>query len=234
MTLLMVFFIFLVITALLFYGFFLLLRAEGRREQRRLKAIRAICAVRGFQFDQGPDPAVVQEYANLTLFQEGRERHATHLIRGNYKNVPFHAFEYQYETKTKDREGEEQTHHHWFFCAVINLPKPLPHIWLRPEHIFDKMLATVGFDDIDFESYQFSKTFHVSSKNRRVAYDFFHPQMQEHCLSRNDLNLEVEGRRLMIYIAGDLKPEELIDQLDLLLGVADLIPKHLLNDKVSY
>lgn len=219
------------------YGPFLLILAViiplglflAHQEKQRREAIKTLCQSLGLRVILGHDLHLPQKYGAISLFQKGRRRRAENVIRGSYKNVPIQAFEYQYETQSTDSDGKTKTHHHRFFCTALQLPKHFPQIRLRPEHMFDKVLAAVGFDDIDFESYQFSKAFHVSSNDKRFAYDFFHPQMQEHCLSRPDFNLELTGNDLVIYWRGRLQPEQLTHHLDLLVGMSNLFPKHLLK-----
>ena len=47
------------------------------------------------------------------------------------------------------------------------------------EGLFDKLAGFVGFADINFESEEFSKRFHVKSDDKQFAYALIHPQMME-------------------------------------------------------
>jgi hypothetical protein len=52
-----------------------------------------------------------------------------------------------------------------------------PSLLIRREDIGDKLIGGLGFDDIDFESEEFSRDFWVKSDNRRHAYGVIHPRM---------------------------------------------------------
>jgi hypothetical protein len=49
-----------------------------------------------------------------------------------------------------------------------------------------------GFDDIDFESSEFSSRFIVKSADKRFAYDVIHPRMMEFLLEGDPPTVELE------------------------------------------
>jgi hypothetical protein len=55
----------------------------------------------------------------------------------------------------------------------------VPDVLVRSENLFDKVSSMLGFDDIDFESSEFSRKFCVKSPDKRFAYDLFTPRMME-------------------------------------------------------
>jgi hypothetical protein len=55
-------------------------------------------------------------------------------------------------------------------------------LFIRRENLFDKVAGFLGFDDIDFESAEFSDRFIVKSRDKRFAYDVLHPRMMEFLL----------------------------------------------------
>jgi hypothetical protein len=65
--------------------------------------------------------------------------------------------------------------------------------------LFDKIAGAVGFDDIDFESAEFSKRFHVKSPDKKFAYDVIHPRTMEFLLSSGGPSLEIDNDRCCIY-----------------------------------
>ena len=81
----------------------------------------------------------------------------------------------------------------------------VPDLLIRPEGFFDKVAGAFGFDDIDFESEEFSRAFFVKSSDKRFAYDVLHPRMLELLMAernaagatnvwRNSAELHVETR----------------------------------------
>lgn len=57
-----------------------------------------------------------------------------------------------------------------------------PYLFLRKENTGDKIIGGIGFDDIDFESEEFSRKFWVKSDEKKYAYDVIHPGMMEFLL----------------------------------------------------
>ena len=55
-----------------------------------------------------------------------------------------------------------------------------------------------NFDDIDFESDEFSRKFYVQSSDRKFAYDVLHPRMMEFLLQTTPPMIDVEGGALCL------------------------------------
>ena len=97
------------------------------------------------------------------------------------------------------------------------------------EGLFSKLAQAVGYDDIDFESAEFSRKFCVRSKDKRFAYDVCHPRLMEYLLANHDLTLEIDGQRARAGVqaavgAGDIEPN-----LGRLRTVRDLFPAYLFH-----
>ena len=72
--------------------------------------------------------------------------------------------------------------------------------WLGPDNEPDQgwCAGAFGFDDIDFESAEFSKRFYVKSPDKRFAYDVVHPRMMEFLLDRKAPCVDIENARCCI------------------------------------
>ncbi|MGA1224469.1 MAG: hypothetical protein ACO31E_07875, partial [Phycisphaerales bacterium] len=68
---------------------------------------------------------------------------------------------------------------------------------VRAEGFLDKLGAMIGFDDIDFESSEFSKRFHVKCSDRRFAFDLFEPRMMEYFLASTPPTIHARGGTLL-------------------------------------
>ena len=80
------------------------------------------------------------------------------------------------------------------------MPLNLPDLFIRPEGFFDKIAGALGFDDINFESKEFSSRFLVKSGNKKFAYDVIHPQTMEFMMAiDNPPIIEINGRHLACY-----------------------------------
>ena len=105
--------------------------------------------------------------------------------------------DYHYQT-TSSNGKQTTTHHHYFSYCLIELPyASLPDLRIRREGIFDSLAGAFGFDDIDFESAEFSKRFHVKSSDKRFAYDVVHPAMMEFLLAEESPDVGNRGRLVL-------------------------------------
>jgi hypothetical protein len=68
----------------------------------------------------------------------------------------------------------------------------VPDLLIRREGIFDKIAGVLGFDDIDFESSEFSRKFCVKSGDKRFAYDVIDPRMMEFLLASDPPTIDIE------------------------------------------
>ena len=169
--------------------------------RRRRQALEAVAVRLGLRFDPRSDPSVHRRFAH-SVFDRGRSRKAYNNILG-VLNVAGHAVrvhmaDYRYVTG----HGKQRRTHRLGFAA-FELPfVGTPDLLIRREHLGDKLLAGLGFDDIDFESEEFSRRFLVKSQDQRYAYDVIHPGMMEFLLSEptpqvevvRDVCLVLEGR----------------------------------------
>jgi hypothetical protein len=79
---------------------------------------------------------------------------------------------------------------------IVHLPYDgLPTLFIRREGIFDALSRAFGFDDIDFESVEFSKRFYVKSSDKRFAYDVIHPPVMEYLLASQPPTIDIEHDR---------------------------------------
>jgi hypothetical protein len=148
---------------------------------------------------------------------------------GNFRTYPIHAFDYHYETHSTDSKGNRQTHHHHFSCLILTLDKAFPELTIAAEGFFSKIAQSLGYDDIDFESHEFSRKFCVRSKDKKFAYDFCHARLMEYLLLNQDLAIELEGMALAIVFSGCLEPAQIEQNLERLVQLRLFMPKYLFS-----
>jgi hypothetical protein len=199
------------------------LQAKKRRE-----AFSTLAMDLGLSFSPEKDHGVPARYTFLDKLRQGSNRYAFNVLQGRYRDHAVCIFDFHYETHSTDSKGRRQTHHHYFSFFILSLPRAFPELTIGPEGIFSKLAQAVGFDDIDFESAEFSRRFCVRSKDKKFAYDFCHARMIEFLLSHGGkMAIEVENQALALGCNSRLKPEQVRPHLDHLISIRELMPDYL-------
>ena len=205
--------------ALAIYG---AIAARKRREEMFALATRL-----GLQFNPANDRELAARFGFLNRLAQGENRYAFNVLSGSYRENQIFVFDYHYETHSTDSKGNRQTHHHYFSCFILLLPASFPELIITREGLFSKIAQAFGYDDIDFESAEFSRTFCVRSKDKRFAYDVCHVQMMEYLLANRDLSLEIEGPALALAFNARLAAPEIEANLQRLLEIRSRLPEYL-------
>jgi hypothetical protein len=117
-----------------------------------------------------------------------------------------------------------------FSYLIVHLPYVrVPSLFIRKEGIFDAMAGALGFDDIDFESVEFSKRFHVKSADKRFAYDVVHPGMMGYLLATAPPSIDIEAGCCCMYDGDDTcwSPTEFEARVQWAHRFFELWPNHL-------
>jgi len=196
-------------------------------EKKRREAFAALAARLGLHFNPGRDKAIPLRYGFLDALRRGDNRYAFNILSGTYGGLPVLVFDYHYETHSTDSKGRRQTHHHYFSFFVAEQAREFPELRIYPEGIFSKLGQMLGFDDIDFESLEFSRAFCVRSRDRKFAYDICHTRMMEYLLAHRDLSIEIERQAVALSFNRRLKVEEVPRRLQQLVDIVGLFPQYL-------
>ena len=148
------------------------------------------------------------------------------MLSGSYQQNDILAFDYHYETYSYDKSGRH-TNDHWFSFCTLTLPAVLPGLTIRRENIFTKVAEAFGYQDIKFESAEFSKTFNVRSIDKKFAYDVCNAQMMEYLLANRDLSIEVENNVLAIVANPRISVDKFELNLQRLIEVRLRLPEYL-------
>ncbi len=197
--------------------------------RKRMEAMRTLAARLGLTFSEARNHHLAGEYKFLNKLRSGSNRYAFNALNGSYQGHNIKAFDYHYETHSSSSKGGRQTHHHYFSFFILRLPVYCPELTIGPEGFFSKIAQAVGYDDIDFESHEFSRQFCVRSKDKKFAYDVCHARMIEYLLANDDLVVEIENQALALYFSRRLKPELIEPSLNRLIQVRNLIPEYLME-----
>ncbi len=197
-------------------------------EKKRREAIGAWAAANGLSFSPAKEFGFDARFPAFGALRQGEQRYAYNILSGQWKNRPFTGFDYHYETYSRDSKGHRQTHHHYFSAVVIGSAVPLKPLRIRPEGLFDKLAAAFGFDDIDFESAEFSRKFHVKSPDRKYAYDVLHPRAIEFLLQSPVFSLEFDAKQVIAWRSKKFQPPEFEQAAGVVHGLLDRMPQYLI------
>ncbi|MFN0133469.1 MAG: hypothetical protein ACKVW3_13200 [Phycisphaerales bacterium] len=173
-----------------------------RAEKRRRELLAALAGELGFTFDPARDRAHDERYAQFSVFRRGHSQAALNTMTGvlTIDDRRFSVRMGDFEYKITSSNGKTTTTRTIRLSYVIlHLPfAGIPDFWIRPETFMDKLAGMIGIDDIDFESAEFSRKFHVKSADKRFAYDVIHPRMIEFLLANPTPSVDVERGCLCI------------------------------------
>lgn len=207
-----------ILALLLLYHFF---QERERREEMRQWAER-----KGLVFSPRRDKEIPERFSEFSLFRQGYGRKAYHVASGTWNGRRVLAFDYEYTTGAG---RSRQTHHR--SAAIVDSEVSLQPLQIRPETFFDKIGAFFGVEDINFESAQFSREFHVRSPDRRWAYDVLHPRTIEFLLIQPRFWIEMQGHHLIAWQERRIEPLTFDAALEVLAGILDRLPKYVVEER---
>ncbi len=197
---------------------------------RRRKALAAWAAIKGLSYSSTNDYSVQGRFPDFECLRKGENRYAYNVVRGALQNRSFYAFDYHYETYTQTKNGRRTNHHH-FSAVIVTSDVPLQPLAIRPETVFDRLAEFVGFDDIDFESAEFSRRFHVAAPNRKWAYDVLHARTMEFLLTQPDFNLQMHDWNVIAYRTRRFELPDLEAAATVIQGILDRLPDYVLQQQ---
>jgi hypothetical protein len=198
-------------------------------EKKRCERLQSEAGRLGLSFDAAKNRDFAEQYKGLNRLDNGHNRYAYNVMRGNYRGGDITVFDYHYQKSSSSRKGNK-TRHYYVHVYLLRLPKAFPELIVGREDFLTRMAKNFGFPSIDFESHEFSKRFLVQSPDKKFAYDICHARMIEYLMENQDLAFEIEGDVLALVFEGRLKPGSVAGNLDRLLALRELFPRYLLED----
>ncbi len=206
-----------------------------KMEKRRQAELAALAAECGFRFDPSRRAGGDWRHEPFSPFTSGHSRSRANTFEGSLDidGRPFSLVmgDYQYKVTTSNGKTTSTTTYN-FSYLILHLPfANLPTMAIRGENIFDKIAGAIGFDDIDFESAEFSRKFHVKSSDKRFAYDVVHPRMMEFLLGHRGYTIELQKGLLLVYRGvARWDPATFRQSLEYGRAFLDLWPDHLTRE----
>jgi hypothetical protein len=195
-------------------------------QRKRREGLFELAQRLNLNFEAGKDDGIPGQFGFLKQLDQGDNRYATNVLSGTYRQNQVLAFDYHYETYTHDKNGTH-TEHHWFSFFILTLPTVFPDLTIRRENFFTKVAEAFGYQDIKFESAEFSKTFLVRSPDKKFAYDVCNARMMEYLLANRDLSIEFENEVIALVCNTRLAVEQFELNLQRLIEIRSRLPEYL-------
>lgn len=188
-------------------------------EQERRQALRAWAAKRRWKFTSGRRDGWHRDHPGVKLFERGHSRRGKNVIRGEVDGRPVTLVDYRYTTG----HGKNRTNHRKG-AVILECGFPTVPLSIRREHALDKVGEFLGADDIDFESAEFSRRFHVESADRKWAYDVIHTRAMDYLLGAPPATIEFGFGEIVVYRNGGCDPRKYEELLEVAGRLFGLIP----------
>ena len=194
------------------------LKAAAKRRQE----LFALAYQLGLTFNHDDPFDIPNLYDNFSCISKGHNRNAYNVLYGRIDNYDVKIFDFRYKTGS----GKNESTHH-LSAMALDIDVQIPSLNIRPENVFDRIAGAIGFDDIDFESEEFSRAFYVKSKNKKFAYDVIHQKMMEFLLANKRWCIETHNLTIMITDDRILSPDQIPTAIQFAKGFLALFPEYL-------
>jgi hypothetical protein len=193
---------------------------------KRRKELLAWAQSRGFDFEPEKRYDFDGRYPGFSRLNQGHSRYAYNVISGALTDKEFLGFDYHYTTGS----GKNRQDHH-FSAIILTSPILLKPLFIRPENFLDKITEFVGFDDIDFESAEFSSKFYVKSPDKRWAYDVIHPRMMEFLLAEPLFTIQFDTVYIMASRNTTFSIDDYEEAIEVIDGIIERFPEYLVKQQ---
>ena len=196
------------------------------RGAKRRKELAAWASGKGLSFRSERDGGFDKRYPTFRCLRRGYSRYASNIVEGDLNGRRVSAFDYRYVTGSgKNR----QTHH--FSAVVLGSNVQLKPLRIRSENVFDRVTEFFGLDDIDFESAEFSREFHVKSSDKRWAYDVLHQRTMEFLLSMPRFSIEFDVQDVIAWRNRRFNVETFESAIAVVEGILDRMPEYVIRQE---
>jgi hypothetical protein len=117
--------------------------------------------------------------------------------------------------------------HCYLSFIIVNMNSNFPELTIAKEGFFSKIAQAIGFDDIDFESHEFSRRYKVKSSDKKFAYDFCNARMIDYLLDQPIVAIEVEKHSLALGFDDQHDVRQMNFHLSHLVEIRSLMPNYL-------
>ncbi len=192
---------------------------------QRRKKLAAWAVAKNLVFSPERDRGLDDRHSHFKCLQQGHSRFASNVMRGELVGFPVIAFDFRYVTGHGKNRRE-----HKISALIMRSVLPLRPLYIRGEHIFDKVAEFFGADDIDFESAEFSKKFYVKAADKKWAYAVIHQGMMEYLLQSPQFSIQLDRDEIIVWRSRRFQPEDFEAAAELIRNMLNLLPGYLVQE----
>ena len=189
--------------------------------QQRRNELSAWAQLRGLRFRSDQVSGMDAAYPAFDCLNEGRARYGYNRMDGEWSGRRFLGFDYHYRTGSG-----KNTHDYTFSAIILESDVPLKPLFIRREGLGDRMATFLGFEDINFESAEFSREFYVKSPDRKWAYDVLHQRAMEFLLAMPRFTIQFDEQRVMVYRDSTFATGDFENAAKVAQGLLDGLPSY--------
>ncbi len=179
-----------------------IIAAQAAAKKRR-EAFAQLAASLGYTYEPGPFKDFDDRYPRFECFRRGHSRQGLNFVHGPLRSAPDRGRcllgEYQFSETHSNGKSTNTVTFRFGFVIVETRWTSMPDVLVRPENFFDKMAGVLGFDDIDFESAEFSRKWMVKSSDKRFAYDLIDARMMEYLMGQGTPMIDIGGQAICFW-----------------------------------
>jgi hypothetical protein len=193
---------------------------------KRRKELAEWAISKGLTFDAQKDGFFDSKYPNFNCLQKGHSRYAYNMMEGTLAGRGFLGCDYHYVVG----HGRSSTTYN-ISLVIVKSPILLKPLFIRHENFLDKFAEFVGFNDIDFESSEFSKKFFVKSPDKKWAYDIIHPRMMEFLMASPEFSIQFDTLSVIVYRDTTFSTADFEAAAEFVNGVFERIPDYVIQNQ---
>jgi len=212
--------------AMLVAGIIATLRQPRNPRSRSLELWALNLRLKFDSFNPDRDDGFALGWGFLSHLTQGEDCYAFNILRGTYHEQALFVFDYHYQTGS----GKNQQEHYCTMLMFI-VKEAFPQLTIKPENVGLKIAEAFGVvDDIKFESAEFSRAYHVRSKDKKFAYDVCNPQMIDYLLGNPGLLIEIQGPVISLAFEPQLPVSQIELNLQRLVEIRTRLPDYLFTN----
>ena len=135
----------------------------------------------------------------FTLLHRGDGQGVENLVYGPWQELDVIAFDFWYYDESTDANGHTSRSYHRFDCAIVPIDADCPRLAIGRETLLTSLAGALSFHDIEFESEDFNRAFHVTCEVPKFANDVIDQRMMSWLLTTGSKHsYETIGNRVLV------------------------------------